>query len=308
MIYKFKKGYFVDSGILGINKPSGMTSFDIIRSIKKKINIKKIGHGGTLDPMAEGVLPILMGEATCFFDALLYAPKTYSAIIQLGTFTDTDDKEGQVIQTCPIGDYQLHNILECIQQLTGTFNQIPPQYSALKINGKKAYELAREGKSVNLQSRQVTVYSWENVHYCKKNKTIMADIICGSGTYIRALARDLAKLLNTAGHLIALKRLVAGGIELQKTITLKDLDDNWRKYLISPEEAIDFLPAIQWMGTVEYLRHGKPLLAAFCKNYPTKNGLYRLMFDNKIIALVEYHTNKLKYKKNLANFYMINSL
>jgi len=293
----------VDIGILGINKPSGITSFDVVKTIKRQLGIKKIGHGGTLDPMAEGVLPILIGEATCFFDVLLQSPKKYKTIIQLGASTDTDDKEGKIIKIFPIKKYKDEEIKYAAQQLTGTIKQIPPQYSALKINGKKAYKLAREGKKIELQARDVIIYQWDDIQYCSISNTISAEITCGSGTYIRALARDLARLLDTGGYLIELKRLISGGINIVDSLNLADLNDQWNNYLISPEKALEFLPAIEWKGSLEYLIHGKLLLPDYCNNYPQENNIYRLMFKEKIIALVEYDNNKLKYKKNLANVY-----
>ena len=290
-------------GILGINKPSGMTSFDVIRVIKRKTGIKKIGHGGTLDPMATGVLPILLNEGTSFFDALLASPKIYKAEIQLGAFTDTDDKEGSIIQTLPVPDISLEMIIKSAKDFTGTISQIPPQYSALKVDGKRAYDLARAGEKVELKAREVNVYSWSDVSYDNDKKVITVTISCGSGTYIRSLARDLAETLQTGGHLISLHRIKSGGIHIDDTITLEELSENWEDFIISPEVALSNIDTIKWMGDLKHLQHGKPLLRELYKK-PDKEGLHCLTFHNKVVALVHYEKNKLHYKKNLSHLFI----
>lgn len=289
-------------GILGINKPSGITSLDVVRQIKKHTKIKKIGHGGTLDPMATGVLLVLFNEGTAFFDILLQSKKIYKAEIQLGSFTDTDDKEGEIIKTLEVGDLTEQMILEGISHFTGKISQVPPQYSALKVNGRKAYDIARAGETVELAPRMVTVYQWDNVSYDTDKKVITADIHCGSGTYIRSLARDLATYLGTGGHLISLQRIQSGGIHIENTLSLDELPENWEEYMISPEKALEFLEEIVWEGDLSYLQNGKPLIKEYYKA-PKKRGICRLMFDQKIVALVNYENNKLYYKKNLAQLY-----
>ena len=289
-------------GILGVNKPAGMTSFDVVRQIKRETGIKKIGHGGTLDPMATGVLPILFNEATAFFDVLLNSVKIYETEIQLGSFTDTDDKEGQITETLPIKDISLEEIKTHIESLTGTISQIPPQYSALKIDGQRAYDLARKGKRVLLKPREVIVYMWDRVSYDAEKHIIKARIHCGSGTYIRSLGKDLATMLQTGGHLISLYRVSSGGIDIKDTIEFDDIAIKWQEKFISPEEALAFLPVIEWEGDKEYLLHGKPLVREMCK-YPSKDGIYRLMYAGRIVALLEHKDRKLTYKKNLMHLY-----
>lgn len=291
-------------GVLGINKPSGITSFDVVRLVKKITGIKKTGHGGTLDPMATGVLPVLLNEATAFFDVLLNSKKTYRTKIQLGKFTDTDDKEGEVIQELPVKTITLEMILEKIPLLTGEILQEPPIYSALKINGKKAYELARSGQEVVLEPRKVQVYSWDNVSYDHNNKIIEATITCGSGTYIRSLGRDLAKILGTGGHLIELCRFCSGGINLDDAIELEELEQQWEQKLVLPEKALSFLPSLEWEGDLTYLIHGKPLSHNINVPSGVQDGLYRLMYQDKIVALIEYQNNRFTYRKNLASIYI----
>lgn len=290
----------MNSGILGVNKASGMTSFDVIRIIKKKTGISKIGHGGTLDPMAEGVLPILINDGTAFFDALLNSSKKYLAVIQLGAFTETDDKESEIIETRSADHVTLELINQKISLLTGLISQIPPKYSALKVNGKRAYDLARKGEEVTLQPRTVNVYEWSNVSYDQEKQAITALIHCGSGTYIRSLARDLAALMNTAGHLSFLRRTMCGGISLENTINIEHFPENWQNALISPEQAVNFLPELIWDYDLNHLANGKPITHHYLKDQPTKQGLHRLMFQNRIVALVHIDGDKISYKKNFA--------
>ncbi len=279
--------------IIGVYKPAGESSFDTVRKIKKLTGIKKIGHGGTLDPMAEGVLPILLNEATAFFDFLLNSDKVYEAEITLGSSTDTDDKEGVVLEEAPVPDLTLEMVERQILKLTGDIMQIPPVYSALKINGKKAYELARAGQSVEMKARPAHVHEWSDVSY--ENGVIKAVIRCGSGTYIRSLARDLAELLGTKGHLSALKRTYSGGISIGEVFRT-DSGEDWRDYLIAPEQALAFLPSVEWDGDFAYLLNGRPLNLDI-------EGVHTLTYKGRIVAIVEGVDGKTLYKKNLANYY-----
>lgn len=288
-------------GILGVNKPSGITSFDVVRQMKKITGIKKIGHGGTLDPMAEGVLPILFNEATAFFDLLLASDKIYEAVIQLGISTDTDDKDGTIIAEKPVPLLTTEQIVLQAVYLTGNILQIPPLYSALKINGKKAYELARSGVEVELKPRPAFVHEWTEISYDEKSHQIKATIRCGSGTYIRSLARDLAEYLGTKGHLISLKRTYSGGIRIQDTLSLED-KEQWQQFLITPEKALSFLPTVEWTGEFSDLLNGKPL-TPILQDENKQDGIHALMHNYRIVALIDNHHNQWSYKKNLARCY-----
>lgn len=281
-------------GILGIWKPSGMTSFDVVRILKKKTGIKKIGHGGTLDPMASGVLPVLIGDATAFFDAVLHSPKTYRAVIQLGACTDTDDKEGKIVQEFEFRTFSDVQIQTCIGSLTGEISQIPPQYSALKVNGQRAYALARAGQKVELQPRTVQIYAWDNVAYDADLGIVSAEITCSSGTYIRSLARDLGAMLETGAYLSLLERTAAGGIRLEDCI--QPDAENWHEKILAPEHALNFMPTAEWKGSLEYLKTGRPL-----PDLGWKQGLNLLIFQDKIAALVFVDGKKISYQKNFAH-------
>ncbi|MGL4367177.1 MAG: tRNA pseudouridine(55) synthase TruB [Brevinemataceae bacterium] len=293
----------MEFGILGVNKPSGMTSFDVVRAVKRITGIKKIGHGGTLDPMAEGVLLVLLGNATGLFDALLHLPKSYKTWIQLGTSTDTGDKEGCVVDHMPVGSYSLETIVMNTKSLTGKILQTPPKFSALKVNGTRAYQLAREGKEVAISPREVHVYSWDKIEYHPESQVISAVIECGSGTYIRSLGEDLARNLGTVGHLSFLQRISSGGITLDQTLSLDKLADSWREKMISSENALSFLPSLKWDGAFEHLYTGKPLKKEDFTSFPDSCGIHTLWFKDKIAALVFIENNKIVYSKNFSHLY-----
>ncbi|MGL5254719.1 MAG: tRNA pseudouridine(55) synthase TruB [Brevinema sp.] len=291
-------------GVLGVNKPSGMSSFDVIRIIKQRTGIKRIGHGGTLDPLAEGVLPVLIGDASVFFDAILTSSKTYEATISLGAFTDTDDAEGSIIEEIPVPNLTLDAIKDAIKNLSGDIMQIPPKYSALKIDGKRAYDIARSGGEVNLAARKVTVHGWENITL--EDKTITATISCSSGTYIRSLARSLGELLGTAAHLSGLKRTRCGGLTLENCVDVKKIQPQILETALIPlEKVLDYMPRLVWNGSLSWLHDGKPLITDNCTfisgSYDTKLAL--LVFNNRILGLVRSDGSKWAYQRNLSRLY-----
>lgn len=290
-------------GILGIYKPKGMSSFDVIRIVKKNTGFKKIGHGGTLDPMAEGVLPLLMGEASAYFDALLQSPKTYEAEITLGSFTDTDDAEGAVVESFPLRPVDLGEALAHIKPLEGEILQTPPQYSALRVDGKRAYELARAGEQAALKPRKVTVYGWNNISI--QGNIIKAEITCSSGTYIRSLARSLGEALGTGAYLSALKRTLSGGIGLKSCLPPESITA--QTLCLPVEEALNFLPKLIWEGELAWLLDGKPLDKGSYRLVPGLGGksseLHALVFRDKFLGLVRVKEGRAFYQKNLSRLY-----
>lgn len=289
-------------GILPINKPSGITSFQVIRQLKKMTGISKMGHLGTLDPMATGVLPILLNESTVFFDVLLTCKKIYKMTMQLGIATDTDDKEGQITQIQKNHKMTLNEILKKTALLTGKISQVPPQISALKVGGRRAYEIARTGVNVELKAREVTVYSWRNVIYDPDLAIISAEISCGSGTYIRALARDLASMLGTVAHLTSLERLETGNISFKQTYSLENMQENWLSRIISMDKVLTFLDDLYWKGSIDALKNGVPVNPDVC-DYPDEDGFYKLWYEGQIVALLFYEKGNLQYRKNFAHLY-----
>ena len=213
------------SGVLLIDKPQGMTSQQVVSKVKYLLksdvhDSKKAGHTGTLDPMATGLLPICLGEATKFSHYQLDAIKSYQAIIKLGEQTDTGDAEGQIIATIPVPNVTQAMLQSVTEQFLGEIMQVPPMYSALKKDGKKLYELAREGIEVERAARPLTIYKLSLTPLPEQQ--LQLTVTCSKGTYVRVLAEDIAKALGTLGHLTALRRIQTGDFEIANAITLAD--------------------------------------------------------------------------------------
>ena len=213
------------SGVLLIDKPQGMTSQQVVSKVKYLLksdvhDSKKAGHTGTLDPMATGLLPICLGEATKFSHYQLDAVKSYQAIIKLGEQTDTGDAEGQIIATIPVPHVTQAMLQSVTEQFLGEIMQVPPMYSALKKDGKKLYELAREGIEVERAARPLTIYKLSLTPLSAQQ--LQLTVTCSKGTYVRVLAEDIAKALGTLGHLTALRRIQTGDFEIANAITLAD--------------------------------------------------------------------------------------
>ena len=213
------------SGVLLIDKPQGMTSQQVVSKVKYLLksdvhDSKKAGHTGTLDPMATGLLPICLGEATKFSHYQLDAVKSYQAIIKLGEQTDTGDAEGEIITTIPVPHVTQAMLQSVTEQFLGEIMQVPPMYSALKKDGKKLYELAREGIEVERAARPLTIYQLSLTPLSAQQ--LQLTVTCSKGTYVRVLAEDIAKALGTVGHLTALRRIQTGDFEIANAITLAD--------------------------------------------------------------------------------------
>lgn len=210
-------------GFLNINKPSGMTSNAVVQKVKKRFHINKIGHFGTLDPMALGVLPLAIGKATRLFEYSLKKDKGYIATFEFGYLTDTLDSTGTVIETTKVIPNN-EAILSAIKSMLGTQSQIPPNYSAKNIGGKRAYELAREGVEFELKPKEISIYKFELLK--KISDTAYSFYIeCSSGTYIRSLGRDLGQKLGSLATMTALQRTMAGSFDLSSAIDLDKLLD-----------------------------------------------------------------------------------
>ena len=213
------------SGVLLIDKPQGMSSQQVVSKVKYLLksdvhDSKKAGHTGTLDPMATGLLPICLGEATKFSHYQLDAVKSYQAIIKLGEQTDTGDAEGEIIATIPVPNVTQAMLQSVTEQFLGEIMQVPPMYSALKKDGKKLYELAREGIEVERAARPLTIYQLSLTPL--SDQQLQLTVTCSKGTYVRVLAEDIAKALGTVGHLTALRRIQTGDFEIANAITLAD--------------------------------------------------------------------------------------
>lgn len=225
MMTQPKTAKSIVSGVLLIDKPQGMTSQQVVSKVKYLLksdvhDSKKAGHTGTLDPMATGLLPICLGEATKFSHYQLDAVKSYQAIIKLGEQTDTGDAEGEIIATIPVPNVTQAMLQSVTEQFLGEIMQVPPMYSALKKDGKKLYELAREGIEVERIARPLTIYELSLTPLSAQQ--LQLSVTCSKGTYVRVLAEDIAKALGTLGHLTALRRIQTGDFDIANAITLAD--------------------------------------------------------------------------------------
>ena len=234
-------------GFINLNKPRGLTSHDCIYKIRRLLKLKKVGHGGTLDPLATGVLPIAVGKATRLLQ-FLPESKAYHARIRLGITTTTDDLEGEVLTTASTNHLTQEAITSVLNQFQGEIEQTPPIYSAIKQNGQKMYELARKGIDVEVPSRIVTIHSIEVRDIIWGDfLEIEVAISCGSGTYIRAIARDLGQTLGVGGTLADLVRTQSCGMSLETSLSLEDLERKLQQnqsILIPPTQALAHLPII----------------------------------------------------------------
>lgn len=236
-------------GFLNIDKPQGLTSHDVVARVRRicrnTYGKTKVGHAGTLDPMATGVLVICLGHATRLSEYAMQSTKKYRASIQLGVKTDTYDAEGEVIAETDASHISLEQVETAFQAFIGDIQQLPPMYSAIKKDGKKLYELAREGKEIERDARPVTIHSIEVVEW--QSPTIVLDVTCGAGTYIRSLAHDIGETLATGAHLSGLIRLKSGAFAVENAISLDTVleDDNWQDHIIAPKDALSDLQTLQ---------------------------------------------------------------
>ena len=235
-------------GFLNLNKPFGFTSHDCVAVVRRSLKLKRVGHAGTLDPAATGVLPIALGKATRL---LQYLPqdKAYRATIRLGQRTDTDDLQGETLDSQPVPDLNLATVEAALQPFKGTIQQIPPNYSAIQVAGKRLYDLARAGEAIAVPPRSVEVYSLEVLDWRSGDfPEIELAIACGSGTYIRSIARDLGEALQVGGTLAALIRTASSGFDLGDSLTFEDLETQLQQGTFqptAPEVALTHLATIE---------------------------------------------------------------
>lgn len=208
------------NGIVIIDKPQGWTSQDVVSKLRGKLRTKRIGHGGTLDPMATGVLPVFVGRATRGVEFFEHAEKTYETVLQLGVLTDTEDTSGTVLETRPVS-VTAEQLLAFLARFRGEIMQIPPMYSALKVNGQKLYELARKGREVERQPRPITIHELELLAFT--GETARLRVRCSKGTYIRTLCKDIGLALGCGGCMAALRRVQAGAYTEGEAVPLEDL-------------------------------------------------------------------------------------
>ncbi|HEY0584072.1 MAG TPA: tRNA pseudouridine(55) synthase TruB [Chloroflexota bacterium] len=220
------------TGILNVHKATGWTSHDVVAKVRRLAGQKRVGHAGTLDPLAEGVLPILLGRATRLADFVQQGEKTYRAAVALGASTETDDREGSVSATAPVPALSAGRVEEALSAFRGEIMQKPPAYSALKVGGQRAYAVARRGEDVDLAPRPVTIHALDLLSL--DESSLELEVTCSKGTYIRALARDLAIALGTLGHLSGLVRTRVGPFRLSDSLTLDAIADRGAAHALLP--------------------------------------------------------------------------
>lgn len=267
-------------GVIIINKPKKYTSHDIVNIVRKQLNTKKVGHTGTLDPNATGVLPVLVGTATKISKYLIEHEKTYIATIELGKKTDTGDAEGKVIEEdTNIKCISKEEIENLIKSFLGKQSQVPPMYSAIKVDGKKLYEYAREGKKVELKPREIEILDINLIEL--KNNEIKYNVRCSKGTYIRTLCEDIAKKLGTIGYMKELQRINVNQFNIEESISIDDLDNiNAQEKIISIEKVFEDKQKIELNNRkLELFLNGVKL------THELDDGLYRIYNNNNFIGL-----------------------
>lgn len=279
-------------GWLILDKPRGLGSTQGVAAVKRNVRTggyakTKVGHGGTLDPLAEGVLPIALGEATKLAGRMLDASKIYDFTIKFGEETDTLDTESEVVERCDTLP-TLEQIEAVLPQFTGALEQVPPAYSALKVDGKRAYDLARAGEKVELKKRAVTVHSLTISSVFDDGASVTLTAHVSKGTYIRSLARDIARELGTFGHVTYLRRTKAGPFTEARAISLDKLNQvssgaPLKDLLLPLEAGLDDIPALSLNQTdAQAVQQGRVL-----SELPQSSGLYCAMLDNVPVALVQ---------------------
>ena len=280
-------------GFLNVYKPKGMTSHDVVAKLRKITKIKQIGHTGTLDPFAEGVLPICIGKATRLIE-YLQDDKEYVATVQFGKTTDTYDLEGSVTEEFN-KKVSKSEVLEKLKEFEGEIQQIPPIYSAIKLNGKKLYDYARAGQTVEVEPRVVFISKIELLSFDEENQQAEILVACSKGTYIRSIAYDLGKKLNTGGYLVKLIRTKAGKFGIKAAVALSELDSTEKvlENLINPIDILD-LPKLY----ISDFEHEKVLQGQFLNNNTEFcNVFVLLIYNGSVDAVAFVEKDKIKVKK-----------
>lgn len=273
-------------GLLLVDKPAGMTSHDVVSKVRKLAGTRKVGHAGTLDPMATGLLVLGIESATKLLTFIVGADKTYEATIRLGSSTITDDREGEIVEQASdaqVSQVTDEQIVAELSKLRGVIQQVPSAVSAIKVNGEKAYDRVRAGEVFELKSREVTISKLELVGNLRRSENFIdLDVIvdCSSGTYIRAIARDVGKALGIGGHLTELRRTRIGSFDVENAMTLESFEGSL-PILKSVDAARSILPALEIDAEQTlFIRQGKKISGEITANTA-------LIFDNTLVAIAE---------------------
>ncbi|MQA85517.1 MAG: tRNA pseudouridine(55) synthase TruB [Streptosporangiales bacterium] len=273
------------SGLVIVDKPGGWTSHDVVARVRRLAGTRRVGHAGTLDPMATGVLVVGVERATRVLGHLALAEKAYDATIRLGRSTTTDDAEGEETESAPAGEITDTALLSALSSFKGRIQQIPPQVSAIKVGGKRSYRRVRSGENVELQPRQVTVYSLaaRDVHRDGDLLDVDVSLVCSTGTYVRSLARDLGAALGVGGHLTRLRRTRVGPYDLEGARTLERLAEAFEIMPLGEAVLAAFPSRVVSVEEAREVRHGARLPAAGIGPGPV--GVFGP--DGELLALVE---------------------
>ena len=283
--------------IFNVLKPPKMTSHDVIGFLRRALNTKKIGHGGTLDPDAAGVLPVFAGSATRLLEFAVEGRKEYIAEFTLGAQTDTGDDSGEVVKTLPVPPFTEEKLQAVLDSFLGKQMQLPPMYSAIKINGKKLYQLARQGVEVERTARPIEVYKLELLHYTDKSLTVR--VACSKGTYIRVLGEDLATALGTCGTMSFLLRTQVGAYTIDKAYTLQEIAADPEGCAAAPLTAVDGLPklSVNARQAARITNGVRTTLAG------TADGRYALLGpEGEFLGIVRCEGERLQAEKILAHY------
>jgi tRNA pseudouridine55 synthase len=280
-------------GILNIAKPYGITSMDVVRRIKLAGRLRRVGHGGTLDPIATGVVPVCLGRATRLMEELINGTKDYRAVIELGVSTDTYDALGQVTSRQEPSDVGLAEIERAIEPLKGIIQQVPPMFSALKRQGKRLYELARAGIEVEREPRRVEVFRADLLDWSPP--LVEVEVSCGRGFYMRSFAHDLGQALSCGGHIKSLMRLRTGPFHLSEAVPLSEMeerfaDGTWREALYAPDVVLSNMrAAIVGRWRAEMIGNGRPLPLSLGVPFSQPNELCRVYdIDGGFVGILRF--------------------
>ena len=289
------------SGVLVVDKPIGITSHDVVQIVRKGTRIKRAGHTGTLDPRASGVLVVLLGPAVRLSEYVSAEDKRYHAVIQLGKKTDTYDEEGSITATSPV-DITTEQFEEALKGFIGEIEQVPPPYSAVKVNGRRAYDIARKGEEVELEPRIIHVHDLELLEWDPPQALV--DVHCSSGTYVRSLANDLGEVLGCGAMLAGLRRTKSGKFTLRDAIPLRKLtesfqDSTWYKYLIPAADALGEWPTIYLTAEeVDLVQHGHRI-----RREEKIGDLARAITEQgELVALMQYDEESGEYQPKKVFF------
>ncbi len=274
------------NGIIIVNKPQGFTSQDVVSKIKKILNEKKAGHTGTLDPLATGVLPVLLGNSTKLSKYLVEHDKIYVAKIRLGEKTETGDSEGKIIEEKNVPELSVSKVENVLNSFLGKQMQLPPMYSAIKVNGKKLYEYARNGQTADIPEREIEVYSISLISF--ENNEIEFEVKVSKGTYIRTLCEDIAKALGTVGFMAKLQRTIVDRFKIEDSYTFEQIEKGNYK-LWTMEEIFKELPKLELND-----RKRELFLNGVMLTFEVEEGVYNIYSSGKYIGLGTVRNNLLK--------------